>query len=270
MIFNPSMLNEARFALSSESGENTLGIISAILMSYCLLIYCKGEKNKSFLIISVLFLSGIGIMTGSKTFVILSAIALIWTGIPIIAFGSFRKKAICLAFLLIVLSCSYLVMKNGSILNMSASFIINRLISPKNNDISNGRFIIWNSYISFLKENPFVVLFGAGSYTKLGFNIMAHNMLIEQIVLYGVFGNILIIWLYSIAAKILILRMKKNMPQIKADLYGSLPIALIFGAGITSHAFINMTNTVLFYLGLISVYTVKISSQTKYKSAMKH
>ena len=251
IIIQPSVLSGGRLALSDESNENALGILSGILFSHCLLLYAKETKGTRYLILGML-LALIGFLTGSRTFFVVFALAISWIVLPVLVNNknSYRGRVLILVFFISIVF--YFSLNNYDSVIMR---LIDRFINPRRNDISNGRFEIWNLYLTILKSNIQYLLFGIGSYEKLGISHMAHNMYIEQITMFGIVGNLIIIMIYKRVCKIIKSFYKLSHTSKRLNIYFYLPILSIFLAGFFSHIFISITNTLLYFLGLKLIYS---------------
>ncbi|WP_462211487.1 O-antigen ligase family protein [Staphylococcus hominis] len=195
-----------RFGFAAETTENdpsqllinpnTIGVYSAfIIIGLLVLIYFKKTKVNflNILILAIAFF--IGMLTVSRTFIL---ILLICLGILIII--NLNKKygylfIICVTTIVILLWNSSLV-----------SNIKSRIFDSS--DISGSRFGIYSQYINVFLENNKVFLFGVGmqDYTKKiqKYNLLVdsstHNLELECITIWGIMGliTVLILFMYVI------------------------------------------------------------------------
>ena len=86
---------------------------------------------------------------------------------------------------------------------------------------------------------------------------MAHNMFIEQIISFGIIGNVLLIAMLIKITKVITHSYKVIYPDLKGNFYGSLPIWLLFLGGMVSHSFVSFPNVVLFFIGVNSIYFIQ-------------
>lgn len=195
-----------RFGFAAETTENdpsqllinpnTIGVYSAfIIIGLLVLIYFKKAKVNflNILILAIAFF--IGMLTVSRTFIL---ILLICLGILIII--NLNKKygylfIICVTTIVILLWNSSLV-----------SNIKSRIFDSS--DISGSRFGIYSQYINVFLENNKVFLFGVGmqDYTKKiqKYNLLidssTHNLELECITIWGIMGliTVLVLFIYVI------------------------------------------------------------------------
>ena len=253
IIVNPTiMLTTGRIALSEDSNWNMFGILSAILFSHNFLIYVYSNKKKN-LFFSIVFVVYTVIST-SRTALIVIIVSFLWN---IFKISSSKKKNDLTKFLIIVI----VVIVVGMIIfgNIHFTFtdkLIDRIINPRRGDVSNGRFSLWIGYINCLKNNSKMLIFGHGSPLVDGIKAInektsnvAHNLYIEQMVMYGIVGNIIIILLYL-----------SSYNKIKNDIIMNnhsmnkkymINIAIIFIVGIFSHLLTSVLVTTELYLGIL-------------------
>lgn len=250
---NPLRLFETgRFALSKDSNWNLLGILSALLFSHSILIYFSVE-NKKYLWYAIFSVVCV-LITTSRTALLLVVISAVW----VFLFNgnitsSFAKKCIFLTIVLILL-VFYII---GIIDIPALDKVIDRILNPRQGDISNGRFTLWEQYIKYLSNNYNVLLFGYGGPLIEGImvkadtdSLVAHNMFIEQIVSYGIVGNVIIIAMYMFSYKII-----KNVNYSKGNnkimFCYLLNILNVFIAGMFSHLITSVLVTSELYLGIV-------------------
>lgn len=148
----------------------------------------SGKIDDKKFIASTLFLSVLGFLTFSKTFVLAFAIF----GIAYI-FWQFRNRNYGRGLLVIGGSVGAV----AAMLTMNFdlfSIIIARFTSSGDlNDFTTGRTGIYKQYLEEITESPFTILFGHGFAAK-GLEMDPHNIYIEILYYVGVIGLILMIW----------------------------------------------------------------------------
>lgn len=120
----------------------------------------------------------------------------------------------------------------------------------------NGRYLIWNTYITFVLENGYALLLGTGAGTISNIADMlnidtAHNIILEKIVEFGIFGSILLcLFLASLYNK-QSFNLKKNIKF--------LPLLTFLGTCLTQ----GTTGCLTFAL-LLSIFpTINTNNETK-------
>lgn len=113
----------------------------------------------------------------------------------VMIFGQVEKKEKVKHFVLAILFAItfYLVVFRVDIemFNVSLERIRTLFIPSENSDISNGRVALYSRGIQLFKEKPFFGQGPMGFLLKSGFDIYPHNILIELLSDYGLFGSIL-------------------------------------------------------------------------------
>ena len=136
-------------------------------------------------------------------------------------------------------------------------------VLEQNDDVSNGRFDIWNQYINTFNNNPILWFIGIGDFKKHGIEMMAHNFLIEDIANYGIVGCTL---LYSCC--ILTYRKLKRRFSSKNSYYLLLPFFIPIIGGITLHGMTNIINISMLFIGysLYASYNSNVSTLEFYRN----
>ena len=171
---------------------NTIGIYSAfIIIGLLVLIYFTKIKVNFLNILILAFASFIGMLTVSRTFIL---VLLICLGIIIIL--NINKKYSYL-FVICVTTIIMLLWNNSLVSNIKTRIF-------DSDDISGARFGIYSQYISIFLENSKVLLFGVGmqNYTKKiqKYNLLVdsstHNLELECITIWGIIGLITVLALF--------------------------------------------------------------------------
>lgn len=252
-VCNPDMLRQTRFALSSDSGENSLGIQCGIVLSIYLLLFIRKQSRAAYALPVILLVAAVGVLTGSATFLVLCGIAVVW----VIATGSLKTKFKFLALAAVAGVVLVVILAREGEFGERIAYLIQQIVSPKNDDISNGRFDIWRQYFTLFREQPRVLWLGAGSYTAVGMDYAAHNFFLEQIVTYGVVGNVLLAIAYGYAGRTLVGRLRARRPGLRIDVGAALPFVLVFAAGMVSHSLFSISQTFLLFIGVYCMYALK-------------
>ena len=253
ILFNPSLMSTTgRFALSADSNWNMLGILSAILFSHLFFLYIKYSK-KSILLLSILMII-CALVSTSRTALLVILFSFIW--IMILVNGkksSFMKKQ----FIFILVAIFIILILLGVIHISFIDKLINRIINPRQGDFSNGRIALWGKYIDFLNRHSSVMLFGYGSalietvrVSAFDKSLVAHNMYIEQLVMYGIFGNITLIYLYLSSYIYIKKKTIENFIDFKVNKKYFFTVLTVFLVGLVSHLLTSVLVTTELFLGI--------------------
>lgn len=247
ILINPSTFyGNTRFSLTDGGGENVLGILcsmNAINLIICILNSKKINKIKYY--IYTIFLIIICFITGSR-----SAIAILGISVfLLIIITSFNlriktlvKLLICLLLLIVFFLLLYI---NNDVFSTFIDSLIYRSQKLANVDISNGRFELWIQYINIFKNNIRFVLFGGLNYYSYGIELVAHNMIIEQIAAYGILGSIVLIYLYLDTFREMKLKFKGNS---KMNYIQIIPLTVFIMISMVSHSLLGVPQTMILYI----------------------
>lgn len=224
-----SFLNMQRLGMITADSEttsfsinpNTLGIVCILTSSgLSQLIIAKANKKSDLLMIVIMLICGV--LTQSRTFVILLLISLV---LFFIAYkGKIGKKIkICIAIVL----CSLIVIVTLNVLFPGAiNNIIERFLVE---DISSGRNDLLKKYNNLIISSYRIMIFGLGAIdfpkkVTVQYHIaknVPHNGIQEMIIAWGLIGSILFLWFLAIMFND---AMKKNK---NIQLINYIPMILI-------------------------------------------
>lgn len=247
IVVNPEVLAEGeRFTVGNESGQNVLGITcSVIAVLYAAEILQSKIDIEKLGITALLIL--IGIMTGSRSFLLSFAI-----GLSMLLIGTIRHVKTASFMRMAVFFISGLIVLSVLVISVPAvgdyfSTAIERIISPKNGDISNERFDIWNEYLTVFSENPRFLFFGTSKLSDFGFDIVAHNFLLEQVASCGLVGCVPICIMYTICINLV----RRNCIAIKQPFcVAAAALVTLLAASLFSHSLLGIPQTTLLFLGI--------------------
>ena len=263
ILTNPDFFNASRIALSENSNWNLLGIWSALLFSHCFALYFIYGK-KCYLMYSALMLVS-SLLTTSRTAVVVLVFCGLWTIFFINKKNAFLKKAVIIVVIALV---AFLVIF-GYLHITYLDKIIDRIINPRRGDISNGRFTLWMKYINYLIDNKDVLLFGYGTATVPGMttltggekSYMAHNMLIEQITMYGIVGTLFVFNLYRTSIRAIKKAYSRKFVKISKSWVYAVNILAVFVAGMFSHVITSVFVTTELFLGFLFYYSMSYKGE---------
>lgn len=249
ILFDPDLLQESgRLTVGSDNGQNVLGITCSfsIMVLLSKMIFDRSDPFDPFLSLA---LAAIGVMTGSRSFILSLLIGVLFICLCLIVKASFRfviKMAI-----IIIITCVILWILIANIPHVSTyvNTLVERIVNPRNGDISNERFDIWAQYCETFSSNYQFLLFGSSNLLQYGIDIVAHNFLLEQIASFGVIGSIIIILLYIISIRGVFNTVSLRYPSKVSPMLLS-PIISLLAASCFSHTLLGIPQTMMLYFGI--------------------
>ncbi len=254
ILVNPAYsLDATRMSLAEDAGTNQLGIS----LAFCLVFVTMGmTKVRNFKEWCVLAITALPLLyycfaTQSRT----CLIAMIITFAAVLTLGYGQKRARLWITLMGIASVAVLggmiLFTEGTQIHENIMGTIERFTDPRGNDISNGRFDLWQHYFDVF-FNDMRLFFLGGPLDKYG-GIQAHNMFIEIFALFGVFGAMIVFWMYG-TVFYEIRKAVVSLGKGKIRLLGFLPLVVLLVTGMASHTLLNTEPTVNFCLGIAMIY----------------
>lgn len=251
--FSVAMTNFQRLGVMVDDSRvlinpNTLGVINVLGISGVLQIQVKDKKKYIFNLLSIAFLIVTGMLTSSRTFLVLLLVMLILTiiGLP----GNINKKIqyfaiISISFLVIVFIYKWMFPYNFE-------FFLSRF---QTGNMWNGRDSIMLDYNEYMRENSWVPLWGVGLsnfYEKVLYTYkmsvaVPHNGIQEVVVAWGIPGLVMIGFL------ILMMIIKSSKYMERKSLLRYIPLLIILTKSIAGQFLTSsytMLALVLAYLSL--------------------
>lgn len=184
---NPLITN--RF--SGLNGDPNYYSVNVILSIFGLMIEYQFERINKIFWIFFLVLTFFGFATYSKSFMLIWCVCLLYFLINIFKFKNVRSliTIICIIIFILVL------FRNN--LQKYVEVILERF--GDDNDISSittGRSELWKIYLIEINSNLNKLIFGAGIGAELIRNSGVHNLYIEMLYYFGVFGSLAIFFSY--------------------------------------------------------------------------
>ena len=249
IIRNGFPLLSYRWSFSPEVTINAQGIICALTIINLLyyLFYLDGKKHLAFHILLILGCTFFGLVTLSRSFVLVLIV-----GISLMVVFSFVKpvfyKAIIVAGLAVIIA--FILYESSDFVNNSVNAIITRFMV---NDISNGRYDLWEQTIDYMMLKPFRYLFGVGDYTNVGIRALksgsllpAHNVFLETWVIYGFAGSFLIL--------IFILSPEYSSCGFLLSFFKTIPLIVLLLSLFYSHHFIGRSMSIVLVLSILPLF----------------
>ena len=254
VLFGGGDLNAgARFALSDEGGQNVLGITCAVLAA-ALLSYSLIQVRSASMICLAILLMLIGILTQSRSFILGMLIGAVILFFGVLIKLSEKQLLKAIAMLLVVSMAVIIAAVLAPGLQDYATMAIDRIINPRGGDISNERFEIWGQYIQSFIANPSFVLFGTSDVSRYGFDIVAHNFVIEQLASHGIVGNAIVLLLYGRVLRLL--AVKYRVKSLFSDkLISAAAIMVLFSSSMFSHTMLGLPQTMMLVVSAILLFS---------------
>jgi len=230
---------------------NALGKL-VILTVFSLLTVIKYEKKYTLkIIILIIYFFPFGLMTGSRSFLLVFTILFFVYLLEIIFNIRDNKKMGLVIMIISVLILFFATNYMESTLNM----ISKRM---QTEDISGSRFEIYKLYIDALKNSPYII-FGSGMQDynlKYNLTMSSHNFFIEVISIWGIIGLVIVfLWLISLYKS---LKPNRNVNICGKSIIHYLPLLGLFLYAQTGQFFISYYDTlptlILAFLNIKYVY----------------
>ena len=255
--FGVSVLGASGFSRLAVVGNdsNILAVEVAFVLSYLCVAYTR-EKAISTLTFSmlVIVLALVSVMCGSRMGLLLFAFIILST----IVFNLGRSgNVIIFSLVFLVAAIAFLRSEFGQ--DLISAMTLRMEVLENNNDVSNGRFEIWNQYMTALTSSPSRLLFGLGDYTRFGIENQAHNFFIEDLAGYGIIGLLILYPTYIGIYKKQFVAIKKNGCLSRLGLYRFIPIMTPIIGSLTLHGLASIMCTTMIYLGVLALATSKNS-----------
>lgn len=252
LAINPMSLFENSRMSFTSSGQNVLGIICGAIAVVYILRFSNNKKIYGKDIIILISILLIGFLTGSRTFLVEVGIGI---GLISIFMLCHPQKAnilviFCL-FIFIGLSFFYII-SNSSLLSEFLDSTIYRFNKLESNDISNGRFDIWDQYILFFSNHIEYLLFGGVNFGNSNIDMVAHNMILEQLASIGLVGSLIVFALYRNV--FLEIKHRLNL-KYKINLMTLAPLISFLTASMAAHSLLGLPQTVILFICLFNLTT---------------
>ena len=257
LVINPRLLTEnVRFSLTGSGGENVLGILCAVMIiNLLIIVFYRNDQRKVVHVASAISLLLVCFLTGSRTAFLCLIIGII--GICVLACIKLQFKHAFYLILLVVAvgGLAHLILNGNEVVTDYVQRLVYRTQKLANSDISNGRFEIWKAYFEVLKSNPRILWFGGMNQASFGINIVAHNMILEQLVEYGIIGSFLILILYCVTYSDVI---NASDSRARALSEGMVPVIALLVASMFSHTLIGIPQTMMLFVSAYGLLEAKL------------
>lgn len=230
----PASLDSSRTSLLIN--PNALGKL-VILTVFCLLTILKYERKYTLKIVSlIIFFISFGLMSGSRSFLLVFVILTFIYMLEIIINFKQNKKMVLITIITVILMAFFAINYMKDTLNM-----INKRFQSE--DISGARFEIYKQYLDAIKSSPYII-FGSGMQDynyKYNLTMSSHNFFIEVISIWGIVGLMIVfLWFVSLYKS---LKLNRNISIRKKGVLHYLPLLGLFLYGQTGQFFISYYDT---------------------------
>jgi len=234
-----------------NNDSNILSVQTVFILSCASVLLMKNNKVMSFFSYTVVVVVSMAIclICGSRNGFLLLLILFA----SMIVLNLNDKRLVRSIAILVTIIFLITIALNTSFVQMYISGIQHRLdLLEQSGNVSNGRFDIWNEYLSVFGNNLWLWFFGLGTYSNYGLTQMAHNMFLEDISSYGIIGMLI---LASVYARVFFTVYKINMSLRnyggRPRLFGIIPFTIPLIGGLTLHSMTSLPNTMMLYLGVV-------------------
>lgn len=251
LVLNPSSIFESSRFTFSKNGENVLGIICAVMAINLLVILLEKKITNRFMIkVLTVLLIGIGFMTGSRSFMLALTIGIIGIVIMLILHLQMGRLLKIIIFVFVAFIGAFILIKTSDFVNSYWNSIMYRITKLQSVDVSNGRYEIWKEYFDAFEKNPKYLWFGGLAVGTNGIQLVAHNMIIEQIAAYGIVGSVILIPLYFTVFKRIAY---ESASKCVWHSYKIVPLVVLFVASMVSHTLLGVPQTMMLFICFLAV-----------------
>lgn len=206
-----------------------MGIVLCFNIFFSRNIKSKICHPKLLCMISLVFIFISAILMISKTFILVLIFSLILYIIYLL------KKPKYIVPFIFSTSILVLICFQNPFLNSLIQSYINRFnVGGDLAELTTGRTLIYNEYISYLQENILVFFFGKGNFsynTSIGLSNLPHNMILEMLCSWGLIGTLVLVGILSYM--VYRARIVNKCSGVKLIIFFPLLIWLVFMQSLT-------------------------------------
>jgi hypothetical protein len=250
LLFDPNfeISTSYRFSGGEYNNPNDLSVILIVVSDFANL-----KINRIFLVVSIISLVMFGFLTQSRTFLFGLALAVVL--LLIIIYRRFREylKLKNILYILTIAILIFVILDTQSLI-LIFNNAINRIIDPKDEDITNGRIQLWIQYYHYFLDNKFNFLVGStltqNEFYLLGIKNVAHNSIIELIVDYGLIGSTIALFFFINMITSVFTSFKKFLSN---KFYTLIPLMILILLSLSRHNPLNISFFTMFFISLITI-----------------
>jgi hypothetical protein len=257
LLFDPNfeISTSYRFSGGEYNNPNDLSVILIFALSILLVVsdFANLKINRIFLVVSIISLVMFGFLTQSRTFLFGLALAVVL--LLIIIYRRFREylKLKNILYILTIAILIFVILDTQSLI-LIFNNAINRIIDPKDEDITNGRIQLWIQYYHYFLDNKFNFLVGStltqNEFYLLGIKNVAHNSIIELIVDYGLIGSTIALFFFINMITSVFTSFKKFLSN---KFYTLIPLMILILLSLSRHNPLNISFFTMFFISLITI-----------------
>lgn len=254
MLITPELLYEGDRMAFTSSGQNVLGLICGAMavILFSQIVSTRKKFKLSIIVLGLLIV--IGFLTGSRTFLLEVGVGVTIYSISSLFHRENNNFIIVLLIFLVLGLLFYFIFKYSNFFSNSLESSLYRIDKTNQNDISNGRFEIWQLYFNEFMNNINSLCFGGVNYNSNGIDMMAHNMIIEQLAAIGIVGTLIVFILYKRAFLGILNALGLNF---KFSLGKSSPLLAFLIASMVGHSLLGLPQTIILFVCLLNLTTPK-------------
>lgn len=251
LLFDQAISSGQRLTFSDSTMVNSIGIQSAFAAISLILLKMLGFAKKTDLLLFLVVLAVL-FLTMSRTAIMMILVAAVLFLIVELLKGKIIRTIIVIAVSVVGVMLLAIIPYTNNLFTSS----IDRF---EVEDLSNGRYEIWEKTSLELRNNKKYLLFGAGSYNKLEVTgrkndtIMAHNFVLETIVIYGLVGMFVLILELVVFVKETFIRDMKVKKLLSKDIVSFIPFFALIGGFCYSHTFMGKPVFIIVAISLLPV-----------------
>lgn len=238
-----------RFSGGDLNDSNYAALCCAVSVALLANVPTSGRVQKTFCIFLILFFIFFGILTQSRSFAVMLFVIALFSVLRFMNIKSILKLVFLVMVIMITLTFVLQGYERYDILNN----FVERIISPRGGDVSNGRLDIWRYYIDILLvDSNFWFGVGVDAYNSYDLGQVAHNFLIEDLI---AFGFISTLFVYCILFLFFLFICKEGIIRINY----LMPIAVFIVGSFTLHSFLG-------FGGVINIFVCALAVTLQYRS----
>ncbi|WP_335921483.1 O-antigen ligase family protein [Shewanella chilikensis] len=233
------------------SGPNQFVVHASFILSFFSLVAITSKLPLSAYLL-VFCIVVLGLLTQSRSFLL--SILIICFFVGAYTFKGSVKSVVMFVFGFFVFMLFFYFLISYTSLGDVFDSTLDRVVNPRQGDISNNRFDLWLAYLFFWLSDFRSILLGFGSYNiteRLGVDEVAHNFIIEALVSYGVIGFLLTILFLRSLWKMSLQGVRRDKIILLLPLLITIQVALT-GHGLMSIVFALQVVLLARYISIIS------------------
>ena len=241
-----------RFSAGEMNNPNIIGFDISFAIALAVVYLSHNRRNLVPTLAACVGLTLFGLMTQSRSFAASLLLILAFFAASSLRTLERKKIQITLAGLITAIAAFFIIQAYLPSIYEPLAY---RIFNPRGDDISGNRFTIWGEYVWYLSNNPNSLLLGIGIENIadiVGIDSVAHNAVLETIVIWGTIGSIIFLGLFFAAWK----RLKQMAPlsRKKLEPLNYLPFFSLLLSSITGHGFLSNPFIIKYYIAILTIF----------------